>query len=207
MLAQLAANIGGVPDERLLAPQILTRAISRPRHYWPLILRRRNPHLAAQFVKRNHRPIRRISRDPVIFSGARQPRHHDHFADRVIKGKIIRIAVFFAKVEEAAVIARELARSVQAALFDAVLREERDVVEQFLLIVANSASRVGLCDQRQQITARGLAGGKQLSPRVSAVDQEKRDLMVTNQVGRLLTSLKRRAHPPKQLSRHNLTTF
>src|SRR5262245_13371688 len=143
----------------------------------------------------------------MILAGPRQPRHHDHLAKRVVKGKIIRVAVFFAKVEEAAVIARELARGLQAALFGAVLREERDVVEQFLPVVANYAQRVGLCDQRQQITARGLAGGKQLSTRVSAVDQEKRELMVTNQVGHLLTSLKRRAHPPKQLSRHNLTTF
>src|SRR5262245_23342237 len=143
----------------------------------------------------------------MILAGPRQSRHHDHLAGRVVKRQVIRVTVYFAKVPKSAVIARELARRVQTPLFEAVLGEESDVVEQFPPVVANSTPRVGFGAKRQRITARGLAGGKQRSPRVGAVNQEKRDLVVTNQIGDLLTSLKRQAHPPEQLSSHYLAAF
>src|SRR5262245_4845328 len=143
----------------------------------------------------------------MILAGARQAGHDQRLANRVVKSRIIRVTVFFAKVKESAVLAGKFAWSVQASLVDAVLREERDVIEQFPLIVTNSAPRVGLGEKRQQIASRRLARGKHGSPRVVAVDQEKRDLVVTNQIGYLLASLKRRAHSPEQFSRHNFAAF
>jgi hypothetical protein len=175
MLAHLATNIGRIPDERLLAPQIFSRALSGPRYHRPLILPRRELHLATNCVERYHGPIRRIRCNPMIFAGPRQSRHHDHLAVGVVKRQVIRITVFFAKVQKSAVIARELTRGAQAPLFEGVLGEESDVVEQFPLVIANSTSRIGLGAKRQQITARGVAA-RELSPARSILPATDRPL-------------------------------
>ena len=107
------------------------------------------------------------------------------------------------QVEEARVVGGERQRRRQARALFAVGPEQLDVVEDAPLVGTRASPRIGLGHQREEITARALAHGRDHAMGVVALEQPERRLMVTDHTHHLLAQRERHAQAPQDGARQH----
>src|SRR6516165_9627249 len=114
--------------------------------------------------------------------------------------QVVGTATFQAKVLKAAMSGRKGTRRLQTAAFPAQLLKERNVREQFFLVVAYPAKSTDTGQQRQKPTVRSLAYSKCASLRIIVNDEMEGRLVVFDKRTNLLSDGKRRVHLPQDLA-------
>ncbi len=122
--------------------------------------------------------------DPGILGGAGEAGEEDNLADGVVVGGAGGIGLGGGRageVAEAAVVGGEGVGGRGAADLFAVGAEERDAVEQLLLVSAHPATNVGLGQQRHVIQPRDLGSGEHGTPRVILLVEPERQAVMADQ--------------------------
>ena len=161
--ANAPAQVGRVPDEAPAGAEVSARLVACMLDNRALVVRRIDVEVRAESIERHDRPSRQVLRDPAILARAGEAGHEHDLAAEALARSIGGILLPSAEPEEARVVGGKGQRGVEAAALAAVLGEELDVVEDAPLVLAGSAARVGLGEEREEIAARRLADARDSS--------------------------------------------